>query len=263
MSVIYEPSGKAREYAKLACNLYTGCDHGCLYCYAPAIRRMTRDEYKKPIPRRNILKEFEKECKKHYNTEKAILFCFMTDPYNSAEDDYRITREALKIALKHKIPIKILTKSTTVLNDIDVIKKFKKHISIGVTLTFDNNIDSEKWEPEASYPFERIETLKKLKNEGVYTWASFEPVIDINQSIGMLIKALPYVDHYKIGKINNFKGLDKEIDWSNFLNEAISILRGQKPFYIKQDLRRAAPEIQLYGNEVLADEFEPEPFYNE
>lgn len=260
MSVIYEPSGKAREYSKLACNLYTGCDHGCLYCYAPAIRRMTREEYTRPEPRRNILKEFEKECKKYYNTEKSILFCFMTDPYNSVEDDYRITREALKIALKHKIPVKILTKSITVFNDIDIIKKFGNHISVGMTLTFDNNIDSEKWEKEASYPFERIETLKKLKESDVYTWASFEPVIDPWQSINMMVKALPYVDHYKIGKINNYKGIDKNIDWAAFLNSTVEILRGQKPFYIKQDLRRAAPGIQLFGNEVFPDEFDPEPF---
>ena len=31
---IYEPSGRAREYGELAVNIYTGCNHGCSYCYA-------------------------------------------------------------------------------------------------------------------------------------------------------------------------------------------------------------------------------------
>ena len=260
MSVIYEPSGKAREYAKLACNLYTGCNHGCLYCYAPAIRRMTRDQYLLPTPRRNIIKEFEKDCKKYYNTEKAVLFNFMTDPYNSMESELRFTRECLKIALKHRIPVKILTKSKTVLNDIDVIKKFGDHISVGMTLTFDNNGDSKKWEPEASLPFERVETLKTLFDNNIHTWASFEPVVDPLQSINMIIKSLPYVNHYKIGKINNYQGLDKKIDWEWFLNHSIGILREHKPFYVKYDLRKAAPLVNLHGGEVLADEFEPEPF---
>jgi len=260
MSIIYEPSGKAREYAALACNCYTGCNHACKYCYAPAIRRMTREEYKNPIPRRNILNEFEKDCRQYYWTESAVLFCFMTDPYNSAESELRITREALKLCLKYQIPVKILTKSKTVLNDIDIIKKFGPHITVGMTLTFDNNIDSLSWEPGASLPFERIETLKTLYNSGVHTWASFEPVINPLQSVNMLMKVIDYVEHYKIGKLNNYKGLDKKIDWPVFLKNVIDILRGKKPFYIKKDLQENAPQILLYGNEIQADMFEPKSF---
>jgi DNA repair photolyase len=36
--VIYEPKGKAGEYAPLALNLYAGCSHGCTYCFAPTAR---------------------------------------------------------------------------------------------------------------------------------------------------------------------------------------------------------------------------------
>src|SRR4030066_687493 len=260
MSIIYEPTGKAREYATLAFNLYTGCNHACKYCYAPAIRRMSREEYQNPIPRRNILADFEKDCRKYYQTESAVLFCFMTDPYNSLESELRITREALKICLKYKIPVKILTKSTSVLNDIDVIKKFDDHISVGMSLTFDNNNDSLKWEPNASLPFQRIETLKNLHENKIHTWASFEPVIDINQSINMIVKSIDIVDHYKIGKLNNYQGIDKKIDWNIFLKNVVEILRGIKPFYIKQDLRESANKIQLFGNEIIKDDFDPMPW---
>ena len=30
---IYQPSGKAEEYARWACNFYVGCSNGCEYCY--------------------------------------------------------------------------------------------------------------------------------------------------------------------------------------------------------------------------------------
>ena len=44
MGIIYEPSGKAREYAQLAANLYEGCDHRCTYCFGPkALRKKSRN----------------------------------------------------------------------------------------------------------------------------------------------------------------------------------------------------------------------------
>src|SRR3972149_6634508 len=45
MGVIYEPTGKAREYAELAVNLYSGCGHSCGYCYAPACLKKTRADF--------------------------------------------------------------------------------------------------------------------------------------------------------------------------------------------------------------------------
>jgi DNA repair photolyase len=256
MSTIYVPNGKAREYSPLAVNLYTGCNHGCKYCYAPSIRRMDRSKYLSPEPRRNILQELEKDCKRYYGTDKNVQFCFMTDPYNSRESELRITREALKMCLKYKIPVSILTKSKTVLNDIDVIKKFGEHIKVGLTLTFNNDKDSLEWEPEASLPDDRIKALKTLKEKNVTTWASFEPVIKPKQSLNLIEKSLNYVDIYKVGKLNNFKGLDKEIDWTSFLNSVVNILRSyKKAFYVKHDLRLAASSIKLYGNETNMDEF--------
>jgi len=261
MSIIYEPAGKAREYSSLACNLYSGCNHGCKYCYAPGIRRMERQNYLVPEARRNIVKDFELDCKKNYNSEKPVLFCFMTDPYNSLESELRLTRECLKIALKHKIPVKILTKSKTVLNDIDIIKKFENHISVGMTITFNDLKKSLEWEPEASIPEDRIKTLNELKNNNVKTWASFEPVIEPEESLIMMDKLKNIVDIFKIGKLNNFQGLDKKIDWNDFLNRSIKILReNNKPFYVKKDLREACPNIKLYGSEILMDDFDPNPF---
>lgn len=255
MSIIYKPTGKAREYSPLAANLYLGCNHGCKYCYAPNIRFTKRENYLNPEPRRNLLRDFELDCKKYYNSEDQILFCFMSDPYNSLESELRLTRECLKIALKYKIPIAILTKSKTVLNDIDIIKKFGENIKVGFTLTFDNTKDSLEWEPEASLPGERLSCLKILKENNIKTWASFEPVIIPEQSINMIISSIKYVDEYKIGKLNNYKGLDKKINWNDFLSQCIFLLREKKPFYIKHDLRIAADKTKLYGNECLMDEF--------
>ncbi len=256
MSILYEPKGKAREYSPLACNIYDGCNHGCKYCYAPSIRYKTREDYYNVIPRRNILHELENDCKKNCSSTKQVLLTFMSDPYNKLETELRLTREALKILHKYNIPVAILTKSKSVLNDLDIIKKFGDSIQVGMTLTFDNEKDSLEWEKEASLPEERIETLKQLKQNNIKTWASFEPVIDSIQSLNMIRQTLDVVDIYKIGKINNYNGIDKTIDWNDFLNKAVNMLReAKKPFYIKHDLRVAASQVKLFGNEVLMDEF--------
>lgn len=261
MSIIYEPKGKAREYSPLAVNLYNGCNHGCTYCYCPSIRKTTRENYLNVQPRRNIIQELEKDCIKYCYSKKQVFICFMTDPYNSADKELKITRAAIKLFLKYKIPICILTKAgKECLRDIDLFKKFKNNIMVGATLTFIDPKKSEKTEPYAATPKERIETLEYLKKEGIKTWASLEPVIDIQESLMLIEKTIDLVDVYKLGKLNHDKK-SKDMDWHKFLTSAISMLRkNNKDFYVKHDLRQACPGIKLYGNEILMDEFCTAPF---
>ena len=256
MSIIYTPKGKAREYSPYAANLYSGCNHGCKYCYAPGIVRKKRDEYIDVVQRRNVIRDFEKDCEKMAGLQSQVLFCFMTDPYNVIETDKKITRWCLNIALKNKIPISILTKSKLVLRDIDLFKKFAGNINVGMTLTMDNEKDSCIWEPNAATPEERLKALKALKDNGIKTWASFEPVIDTQQSLNMIKRSVAFVDLYKIGKLNNYKGLDKIINWNQFLIDSVEIVRNNnKNLYVKHDLRTFANGFKLYGNETNQDEF--------
>jgi DNA repair photolyase len=265
MSIIYEPKGKAREYSPLAANFYDGCDHGCLYCYAPRIRFKTREEYITVSARRNVLAELEKDCRAMAYSKRQVLFNFMGDPYCTANDTHKLTRAALNIMLEYKLPVAILTKGgTRAVQDFDLMKRFEDHIKIGATLTFSKANDSAKYEPGAASPEDRLAMLEEAKKQGIKTWASFEPVIDPHQAIDMIIRSLSFVDEYKIGKVNNYAGLDKKIDWTAFLLRVVDILRGgNKPFYIKYDLRVEAPSVKLYGNEVLPDEFVVKPFPHE
>jgi len=65
---------------------------------------------------------------------------------------------------------------------------------------------------------------------------------------------LYYIDEYKIGKINQFEGMDKNITWDVFLQKAVDILRAHnKPFYVKQDLREQAPDVKLSQKEMDMD----------
>jgi DNA repair photolyase len=257
MSTIYEPAGKAREYSPLALNIYLSCTHHCKYCYAPRCRHQNEEQYFcKPYPRKGIIQSLINDLEKGNVPKKQVLLSFIGDVYCETMDDNRATREALETLLKFKVPVAILTKGgKRCLKDLDLFKAFGEHIQIGTTLTFDNDRDSFEWESGAALPGERLETLRTLHDNGIRTFASFEPVIVPEQSLNLMKKGIDFIDVYKVGKLNNYKGLDKTIDWTDFLIKALEILRpAGKSIYIKHDLRNAAPSVRLYGNEVLADE---------
>jgi len=257
MSLIYTPKGRAREYSPRALNIYMACSHGCKYCYAPTFRRTTLEEYtQRPWPRKDIAKNLEKELSRGDVPKEQVLLSFIGDVYCDAMDSNQATRDCLEVLSAHKVPVAVLTKGgNRALKDVDVFKTFGEHIQVGTTLTFASVSDSREWEPNAALPRERCNMLKTLHDEGVKTFVSMEPTIDPRQTIGLIRHTLDYVDVYKIGKINNYNGIDKTIDWTTFLSEAVEILRDAgKQFYVKHDLREAAHSVRLYGNEVLPDE---------
>ena len=57
LSVIYQPTGAAREYADLALNIYRGCTHGCIYCYNNGRFGEKGDFFKSAKPRQGIVKK--------------------------------------------------------------------------------------------------------------------------------------------------------------------------------------------------------------
>lgn len=233
MAKIYVPKGKAREYSPLALNYYKGCDHGCDYCYVKPMMRRFNTAYE----HNNVI---ESDSKISFCKDKTsqVLLSFTTDPYSSYDVDSMRTRRVLEQLLDSDHKVAILTKGgRRCLRDIDLFKKFGDRIKVGTSLTFENNSDSMTWEKGAALPSERLEVIAELKANNIFTWTSFEPVIDPIQSLNLIKKTINIVDYYKIGKLNNYRGLDKKIDWLKFMKEAINMLRvNDKMFYIKNDL---------------------------
>jgi DNA repair photolyase len=254
MPIIYKPSGMAKEYSPHACNLYIGCSHCCRYCYAPhTLQRPASGYFGKPEPRRDVLKYLEKDLQKQPYT-KQILLSFIGDVYCNNTDNSETTSAALQLLNQYNAPVAVLSKGgKKMLRDVDVYKTFGERIMVGSTLTFFDVDKSRVWEPGASLPGERLETLSELHAAGIRTFASFEPVIEPAESLRLIERTLldNSVDHYKIGKLNNYMGLDKNVDWQGFLKEAIALLRpAKKQLYIKKCLRVLAPEVELFPDEI-------------
>lgn len=240
MSVIYEPRGKAKEYSPLAANLYSGCSHGCTYCYVPTILRKTREDFLDAKKRDKILQGLEKDCYTLYEHEdnRQILLSFTSDPYQPLEAHEKLTRSAIESFIRHELRFTILTKGGELAQrDFELYKNYEK-ASFGVTL---HSLDEElckQYEPFAAPPSVRVENLKKAKKQGISTWVSCEPVICASDALNMIQRTHLFVDKYMIGKMNHEDTIEGRTDWGGFRESVVDLLQELgKDYYIKKDLR--------------------------
>ena len=241
MALIYEPRGRAREYAALACNIYRGCDHGCKYCYAPAATFSTATAFRNSHTRKTFsIAALAREAKKLRGTNKRVLLCFTTDPYQHLDEILKVTRDVLELFRHYSIPFQVLTKGGfRALRDIDL---FSKRDAFATTMTLLDESQSLEWEPDAATPSERMYALSQFHNAGIQTWVSLEPVIDPAQSLEIIRQTYPFVDLFKVGTLNHH-AYAKTVDWEKFAADAVDLLKSlDKPYYIKHDLRKWLPE---------------------
>lgn len=237
--IIYETRGRAKEYCELAANLYRGCDHCCTYCYAPSATFQKRESFCKPSVREDVLKKLEADAiaLEERDESRSILLSFTTDPYNHLDVTEKLTREAIRILHEHNLKVSILTKGgKRSERDFDLLSLRPTLSEYGATLVFtDENLRSEI-EPFAANTKERIESLKKAHEFGIFTYVSLEPVWTATQALELVDMTYEFVDFYKVGKLN-YNRQQKNVNWSRFKNDMINKLTGyNKNFYIKKDL---------------------------
>lgn len=236
MSIIYEPGGRAKEYAWLAVNHYTGCLHGCEYCYQNRMQIQfgNRDFFTRQEPKKDVLKKLLKEAPAYQGTDKRILLCFSCDPYQPLNDKIDLTRKVIEILKQFSIPFQVLTKGgMRAVRDFDL---YKETDAFATTLTLPDARLSAQWEPKAAYPAERINAIVRAKDEGIETWVSLEPVLGAEYALDHIRRTYKFVDLYKIGKLNYVKS---DTDWRQFAIDAIGLCENYgKPYYIKDDLAK-------------------------
>ena len=238
MSLIYEPAGRAREYAPLALNVYRGCGHHCSYCYAPNALKMTASEFNNPAPRKDLIANLDKELKCSGGLFEAVkppvLLCLSCDPYQPINDEFGLARQVIIRLHDAGYPVHILTKGgTRAVADFDLLTD--KRDAFATTLTFIDPGLSKECEPGAALPDNRIEAIRQAHALGIFTWVSLEPVINRDETMRVINTTHEFVDHYKIGKLNHRASA---IDWHSFGHEVESIMKTLgKSYYLKDDLK--------------------------
>ncbi len=183
-------------------NPYKGCEHSCLYCYAPFIIREKRKWGNFVDVKINAPEVLTKEMRK--KKKGNILISSVTDPYQPLEKKYKITRRILEKLKDTKHFVSVLTKSSLVLRDLDLFKKMK--CEIGLTITTLDEDTVKIFEPNSSSPEERLETLSYLKISGIKTYIFFGPLLpfisDLNLEKTISRFSLVRPDYILIDKLN-------------------------------------------------------------
>jgi DNA repair photolyase len=160
-----------------AVNPYIGCSHGCTYCYA---RFMTRWYHQGEKWGSFVdVKKNALECMKNEAPRKkrgVILFSSVTDAYQPIEKKTELTRNLLQVLRENDLPVEILTKSSLVHRDIDVLGEFTQS-EVGLTITSLNDKVGRAFEPGASPIQERLMTLEKFSDAGIPTYAFLGPLL--------------------------------------------------------------------------------------
>jgi DNA repair photolyase len=236
--LIYRPGGAALEYAPLAANLYLGCSHACVYCYAArmALRfrqvESLREFHGQPRPKRERVSEmlacFEYDAFKLAQAQNTnpVLLSFSCDPYQTLEREEGITREALLTLSLHGQQAAILTKAPhRALLDFDLIKRGGH--SLGVTITTLEHKLARELEPKAPGPWLRLAALNQAAEGGIKTWLSLEPIITPDLALAVLDAATKNHKHHLALGLKSGSAYEEKHDWPGFAAKAKALLEAR------------------------------------
>lgn len=163
---------------------YTGCTHGCIYCYASSyIPNFFNCRPKKELMRR-LMNDMRKIDKRF-----VISISNSSDPYPSIEQKFRLTRDCLRLLVANNCKLLIITKSDIVKRDIDILSKARVCVSFTIT-TLDEEL-AKKLEPNAPLPEKRLKAIHSLIDASIPVAVRIDPIIPkVNDKIEEIIKVL-------------------------------------------------------------------------
>lgn len=156
--------------SKLSLNPYTGCPHGCLYCYARSyIPHFSCCRPKADLPRR-----LDREAAR-VPPGRLVAMSNSSDPYPPMEEELCLSRSCLKILRARELAVQVVTKSCLVARDAHLLAGMRASVAMTLT-TLDDSI-SRILESGAALPGQRLKAMEKLAALGVPVSARIDPII--------------------------------------------------------------------------------------
>ncbi len=169
---------KNHIYASI--NPYVGCQHQCKYCYVQADKYSKTQDLSFVKVKYNILdillKEISKYKIKYFSG--VIYLGTSSDPYQDKEKKYFFSSKIISFILNHtSYNVHIFTKSSLVLKDIDLFKKFSNRINISISLITANEKIKKIFEPNSDSIEKRLSCIKYLNLEGISCGCAVMPIL--------------------------------------------------------------------------------------
>jgi DNA repair photolyase len=167
-------------------NLYRGCTHNCVYCDGRSegyyVEGNFGEDVKVKVNAIDILRKElfkDKNFKGKFKQGYIMLGGGVGDSYQPVEKKYKLTKNTLELIDNYSCPVHILTKSTLVKRDLEILKKINDKTKAIVSMSFSSvdNETSKIFEPGVPTPSERLEVLSKFKKEGISCGMFLLPVI--------------------------------------------------------------------------------------
>jgi DNA repair photolyase len=165
-------------------NVYRGCSHACTYCFARPTHEYlglnTGEDFERRIVVKvNAVELLRAELSARRWAGHHIAMGTNTDPYQRCEGKYHLTQGVVRVLAEARNPFSILTKSTLILRDLDLLADAARHTDIGVNLSI-GTLDEEVWkltEPGTPPPRRRLEAVRRLNEAGVSCGVLVAPLL--------------------------------------------------------------------------------------
>lgn len=164
--------------AKNGMNLYRGCTHGCIYCDSRSTCYHMDHAFEDVEVKENAIARLEEALRR--KRKRCMLgLGSMSDPYMPLEVELELTRQALILAAREGFGFTLITKSATVLRDLDLLRAIneKSKCVVQMTLTTHDDTLCRKLEPHVSTTSERVAALKTLHEAGIPTVVWLSPIL--------------------------------------------------------------------------------------
>ncbi|MDR3455363.1 MAG: PA0069 family radical SAM protein [Rhodoferax sp.] len=184
-------------YFDYGLNPYRGCEHGCVYCYArpthsylglsPGLDFETRI-----VAKRNIAAALARELTAPRYVPRMIALGTVTDAYQPAERELRLTRGVVELLHRCHHPVAVVTKGSGVERDLDLIAPMAQAglVAVYVTITTLDARLARILEPRAAAPYRRLRTIRTLADAGVPVGVSVAPQIPfVNEDMEQVLAA--------------------------------------------------------------------------
>ena len=192
-------------------NPYRGCEHGCIYCFARPTHSYLglspgMDFESKIFAKVNAPEMLRRELAKAGYEPESIALGVNTDAYQPCERERKLTRRVLEVLQECQHPVGLITKSSLIERDIDILAAMaaKRQAGVAITLTTLDPAISRTLEPRAAAPARRLRTIRTLTDAGIPVAVSVAPIIpfvtepDIERLLEAVKEAGAVTAHYTV-----------------------------------------------------------------